>query len=195
MLDRNIQPTNRWRTTALVCTAALARATAVALTLGWLAISAAAVADDEQQAATDSKPETTAETAARAAESSAAGPAAPADPTASAKPLSTPPLADVRAYRDPVTGEITTLPRPEQFDQLDAATAEAMSRSTEGLEVFPLRSGGVGVHLKGRFRNALIAHRHPDGTFSASCVDHPEHAQEILEGPAPVTEADPLEEM
>ncbi len=92
----------------------------------------------------------------------------------------TPPAADLRAYRDPVSGEITTLPQGESFDKLDPATAKAMSRSSAGLEPFELQYGGVGVHLGGRFRNALIAHLHADGTLSTSCFDHPEHAEAAL---------------
>jgi len=99
-----------------------------------------------------------------------------------------PPAAELRAYRDPVSGEITTLPQGESFEKLDPATAKAMSRSSAGLETFELHFGGVGVHLGGRFRNAMIAHRHADGTLSSSCVDHPEHAAAALSSEVPPTE-------
>ena len=65
---------------------------------------------------------------------------------------------------------------------LSAPLATALSRSTEGLEVFALPNGGKGVNLKGRFQHVLIVRVTPEGSVETGCVDHPHEAEGLVAG-------------
>ena len=95
----------------------------------------------------------------------------------------TPPAPGLRAYVDPATGELTSAPSPWQVEALSKSLAQALRRSGEGLEPFALSGGGRGVHLRGRFQNALVVHLDADGGLDFLCVDDSEHAAAILELP------------
>ncbi len=76
---------------------------------------------------------------------------------------------------------------------LSPELAAALSRSTEGLEPFPLPGGGRGFSLDGRFQHVLMARALPDGGFEFACVDQPQAAAEFLYGPPAAPAAAPPE--
>ena len=63
--------------------------------------------------------------------------------------------AGVKAFVDPLTGELTTDPTAAQRQRLSARSTRAIERSVEGLRPFSLRRGGRGVYLQGRFKTSL----------------------------------------
>ena len=77
----------------------------------------------------------------------------------------------LRAYYDPVTGEVGTpppgLPRPAE-----ALSVRRSSTSAEGLVEVPGQTagGGVTVKLQGRFQSAVRARVEPDGSVRTDCV-------------------------
>lgn len=74
------------------------------------------------------------------------------------------PVAGVRAFIDPATGELTANPDPAQLQRLTLqARASSVSRSVVGLRPFGLSRGGRGLNLHGRFQTALRVERGADG--------------------------------
>jgi hypothetical protein len=73
--------------------------------------------------------------------------------------------AAMRAYVDPVTGELVRKPVvPEQ-----AVPSPEQSKSADGLVQEAAPGGGTMVHLRGRFQSPVTATLAPDGT---SRVEH-----------------------
>lgn len=109
--------------------------------------------------------------------------ASPAPATATAPPVA---AAGMIAYVDPVTGGHTSTPTEEQRAAMRAALEHALSRSVEGLQEVVLPDGSVMVDLQGRFQEAVVARRAPDGTLHTFCVIDPDVA---LAPPAAPAEA------
>lgn len=91
-------------------------------------------------------------------------------------------LSGLRAYIDPLTGQLTTHPTPAQVRELTRTLAEHRFEQgmdfdagwdTEGLYRFPLRDGGTGVHLDGRFLTSTVVHVGPDGALHFDCTHDP----------------------
>ena len=87
----------------------------------------------------------------------------------------------IRVIIDPETGEIISVPL-RATEVLSAALAKALSRSTEGLRVFELSNGGMGVHLDGRFQHVLMVRMRPDGSLETVCTSHSREAESFLRG-------------
>ncbi len=85
----------------------------------------------------------------------------------------------LRVVIDPKTGEIASAQARER-SVLSEALAHALSRSTDDLEVFELPSGGVGVHLEGRFQHVVTIKVQVDGSFELECVDSARKANKAL---------------
>ena len=88
--------------------------------------------------------------------------------------------SEIRVVIDPKTSEIASA-RGRERQVLSQALANALSRSTEGLEFFELPSGGMGVHLEGRFQHVVTVKVKVDGTFELECVDSVRGAKKILD--------------
>lgn len=87
----------------------------------------------------------------------------------------------VRVVYDPETGEIISVPLRGN-EVLSAPLAKALTRSTEGLQVFELKSGGMGVHLGGRYQHALMVRVKADGSLETVCTNHSHEAEKFLQG-------------
>ena len=87
----------------------------------------------------------------------------------------------IRVVYDPETGEVISVPFRET-EILSAPLARALTRSTEGLQVFELKNGGMGVHLGGRFQHALMVRVKPDGSLETVCTSHSHEAEAFLKG-------------
>ena len=87
----------------------------------------------------------------------------------------------VRVVYDPETGEIISVPLRGN-EVLSAPLAKALTRSTEGLQVFELKSGGMGVHLGGRYQHALMVRVKADGSLETVCTNHSHEAEAFLKG-------------
>jgi len=85
----------------------------------------------------------------------------------------------IRVIYDPETGEIISVPFRET-GTLSVPLAKALTRSTEGLEVFELKNGGKGVHLDGRFQHALMVRVKADGSLEMVCTSHSHAAEKFL---------------
>ena len=85
----------------------------------------------------------------------------------------------IRVIYDPESGEIISVPFQES-GVLSAPLANALTRSTEGLQVFKLSNGGKGVYLDGRFQHALMVQVRPDGSLETICTSHSHAAEEFL---------------
>lgn len=69
------------------------------------------------------------------------------------------PSEGVRAFIDPATGRLTATPSPEQVAALEALErqgATIRNKSTLGLAVTPLATGGYQVDLQNRFVSSTI---------------------------------------
>jgi hypothetical protein len=77
-----------------------------------------------------------------------------------------------RAYIDPETGSLTSVP-PDGVPalELSAEEIEMLSRSTEGLAVRRSANGAVSVELGNRFRHLSVATLAADGKLETHCVD------------------------
>lgn len=93
----------------------------------------------------------------------------------------------LRAYVDPLTGELTTHPTPAQVRELTRTLAEhrfeqgmdfGAGWDTEGVYRFPLRAGGTGVSLGARFLTSTVVHVGPDGALHFECTHDPGEVQE-----------------
>jgi hypothetical protein len=94
-----------------------------------------------------------------------------------------PPVASV----DPKGGKLPS-PTEEQRAAAQAALAEALSRSWEGLVEEVLPDGSVMVDLQGRFQEVVAVRVAPDGTQLAACVSQAEAA---TAPPVPATQQPP----
>lgn len=92
------------------------------------------------------------------------------------------PFAGLRVFLDPVTGELVAHPTRAQIRELTRTLAEhrfeqgmdfGAGWDTEGLYRFPLRDGGTGVHLDGRFLTSTVVHVGPDGELHFECTHDP----------------------
>ena len=90
----------------------------------------------------------------------------------------------MRVIFDPETGEIISIPFRGSGETLPAPLSKALTRSTEGLQVFGLEAGGGGVHLDGRYQHVLMVRVKPDGSFETFCTNHPHEAENFLKGTA-----------
>jgi hypothetical protein len=102
-----------------------------------------------------------------------------------------PATAAMRASIDPETGELIVGVDPRNISNVsdkadEAAIAEMLSRSDEGLEPVHHPDGRVSVHLQGRFMNASLARIDADGKLETMCTDHAGHAHEFLDASAEV---------
>jgi len=87
----------------------------------------------------------------------------------------------IRVIYDPETGEIISVPL-RGYEVLSAPLSKALTRSTEGLQVFELANGGTGVHLDGRFQHALMVRVKADGSLETVCTNHSHEAEKFLQG-------------
>lgn len=87
----------------------------------------------------------------------------------------------VRVVYDPETGETISVPLRGN-DVLSAPLTKALTRSTDGLQVFELASSGKGVHLDGRYQHALMVRMKPDGSIETVCTNHSHEAEQFLKG-------------
>ena len=87
----------------------------------------------------------------------------------------------IRVIYDPETGEIISVPFRET-GTLSVPLAKALTRSTEDLQVFELKSGGMGVHLGGRYQHALMVRVKADGSLETFCTNHSHEAEKFLQG-------------
>ena len=85
----------------------------------------------------------------------------------------------IRVTYDPESGEIISVPGRKP-GVLSEALARALTRSTEGMQVFELENGGKGVHLGGRFQHAYMVRIRPDGTLETYCTEHSHEAEAFL---------------
>lgn len=86
------------------------------------------------------------------------------------------PILERKAFVDPATGRIVGKPPPGVAAVLPPEAQNALSTSGEGLREEPgqTRSGGVKVHLQGRFRSAVTATIGADGRLTTHCRDQAE---------------------
>ena len=79
-------------------------------------------------------------------------------------------------------GSVQVVPEDprEESGSLSGAIRNAVSRSTDGLEVFDLESGGRGVDLEGRFRHVFMVGVRADGSFETSCVDSVQTVEKMM---------------
>lgn len=87
--------------------------------------------------------------------------------------------AGQRAALDPATGTPGE-PTPEQIRELEAAMAEMLSQSSEGLQVVELPDGTLTMDLQGRFQEVVVAAVAPDGTVRIGCVERPGQVKAVL---------------
>ena len=87
-------------------------------------------------------------------------------------------LSGWRVYVDPATGVILSVPTEAhrqaelQSAQQELSDEARLQWSSEGLEVFELEGGGIGVDLRGRFQHALEVSVDPaTGVLATSCAD------------------------
>ena len=106
------------------------------------------------------------------------GPKRQAPEVGSADPVVT---KAMRVIYDPETGEILSVPIRDT-EVLSSRLAKALTRSTEGLQVFELSNGGTGVHLDGRFQHALMVRVKADGSLETMCTNHSHEAEKFLQG-------------
>jgi len=106
------------------------------------------------------------------------------EPSPVSVPTSVPtsvPAAGLRIFVDPVTGELTPWPTPQQAGELAEALAGFRFEPplepgghSEGLTRFELLRGGTGIRLDGRFLTAIMVHLGPDGEAHFGCSHDPE---------------------
>jgi hypothetical protein len=115
------------------------------------------------------------------------GPKRQAPEVGSADPVVT---KAMRVIYDPETGEILSVP-VRVTEVLSSRLAKALTRSTEGLQVFELSNGGNGVHLDGRFQHALMVRVRPDGSLETVCTSHSRAAEAFLKAKSGGANTDP----
>jgi len=96
----------------------------------------------------------------------------------------------IRVIVDPETGEIISVPL-RATDVLSAPLSKALTRSGEGLRVFELSNGGMGVHLDGRFQHVLMVRMKADGSLETVCTNHSHEAEKFLHGTSNGADAEP----
>ena len=90
-------------------------------------------------------------------------------------------MSSMRAFIDPETGAISSLPAPALSGK---ALMPQLSRSSEGLTPVTLPDGTVMVNLQGRFQNASIARIDVKGVLHTICTEDFSDAQRFLSGAA-----------
>jgi hypothetical protein len=88
-------------------------------------------------------------------------------------------VSGLKIVVDPKTGEVVSA-RTGESHVLSEALEHALSRSAEGLEVFDLPTGGMGVPLEGRFQHVMMVKVKADGSFELECVDSVRKAKGFL---------------
>jgi hypothetical protein len=83
---------------------------------------------------------------------------------------------------DPETGEIIARRPRGRTEILSAPLSKALTRTTDGLQVFELSNGGKAVHLDGRFQHVIMVRGKPDGSFETLCTNHSHVAEKFLQG-------------
>jgi hypothetical protein len=96
----------------------------------------------------------------------------------------------VRVIYDPASGEIISVPI-RGTEVLSDPLAKALTRTTEGLQVFELSNGGKGVHLDGRYQHALMVRVKPDGSMETVCTSHSHAAEKFLQAKPTGVDAEP----
>ncbi len=86
----------------------------------------------------------------------------------------------VRAATDDGPNQVVPAEPREESGPLSGAIMNALSRSTDGLQVFDLDNGGRGVDLDGRFRHVFMVQVRADGSFATSCVDHVQAVEKLM---------------
>jgi hypothetical protein len=86
----------------------------------------------------------------------------------------------VRTAADGESNQVVPAELHEESGPLSGAITNALSRSTDGLQVFDLENGGRGVDLDGRFRHVFVVHVRADGSFETSCVDHVQAVEKLM---------------
>jgi hypothetical protein len=102
----------------------------------------------------------------------------------SSSPGLAPGEAALRATINPETGrvEVSTIPSGALATvSLDAATAEALRRDTEGLKQTFHPNGSVSSHLQGRFQNVSVARIDENGKV-VICTEDADHVSGVIEG-------------
>jgi len=94
--------------------------------------------------------------------------------------MTSPPAAGLRVFIDPLTGELTARPTPQQAGELSQAIAafrleqrQDQGWDREGPRRFELSGGGTGVFLNGRLMTSTVVSRGPDGQFHFGCTRDP----------------------
>lgn len=95
-----------------------------------------------------------------------------------------PGTAAMRVSIDPETGALVPGHVPVNKTE-DAALAEALSQSSEGLVEVHHPDGSVSVDLQGRFQNASVARIDSSGKLQTTCVNHADAAHAFCEGSHP----------
>lgn len=66
--------------------------------------------------------------------------------------------------------KILRFPTAEEVDKLVSDLKRLTDRSTENLKRMPLKNGGEGIDLDGRFGGVMLARSRPDGSSEIKCV-------------------------
>ena len=98
--------------------------------------------------------------------------------------------ASMKAVPDPETGELIFVSSRDSRT-LSPHLAEALCRSSDGLNAFELMHAGVGVELKGRFQHVMLARVAADGSIEMVCVDHPDDARKFFAREGAGVESEP----
>ena len=104
----------------------------------------------------------------------------PIDPPALLRAAPTPGL---RAFRDPVTGQLRQ-PTAEEAAALARVQAEAAPERQPVFEVIVHPDGMRSVDLQGAFLSAAVATRNPDGSITVHCVPAGTSAVALAAAPA-----------
>jgi hypothetical protein len=74
-------------------------------------------------------------------------------------------------------------PGTPRSDEPAATSTQRSGLTTDTAGLVPTTSAkGTTVHLAGRFENAVIAHRHADGSIATECHDTPQEAEAFMQG-------------
>jgi len=85
---------------------------------------------------------------------------------------------------DPATGKVAAPSATSTPIAFDEEWRNALSTSSEGLQVVPspVKGGGIMVDLQGRFRNARVAVTDENGKVTVPCVSDPEARLNAADG-------------
>ena len=88
-----------------------------------------------------------------------------------------------RATRNLIVDETTGAqrkPTEKELEDLLATLEKLANTSTEGLQEYPLESGGYGMDLQGRFQGVFLSRPKSDGNLEIKCVFTFEEGLEFL---------------